>query len=209
MKYPFDEKNYGWLRQYARNRYSQFGEDGVVDVIFKVIGTEGRWCFECGAADGLFFSNTRALIEFGWNGVLVEANDADYSRLVVNSANAGGQCACFHARLDSEIGIDDILERAGAPKIIDLASIDVDGQDYYLFNAMLRYQARVVAIEHDPNVDDDYLPRLSGQGQAGIGVITRLMWGKSYSEVFRTLTNSVWVKRPLDRLLTEAVVNLK
>ena len=67
-----------WLEDRASrtdiNVYSQFGEDGILAAIFEKLGTCNKWVLECGASDGVFFSNSRKLIEEGWNGVLVEAD---------------------------------------------------------------------------------------------------------------------------------------
>ena len=49
------------------NVHSQFGEDGLLAVLFERIGTENRWCFECGASDGLIYSNTKVLRDDGWS----------------------------------------------------------------------------------------------------------------------------------------------
>src|SRR6266851_5471757 len=92
--------SYAWLSGQARNVYSQFGEDGVIDAIFRVIRSANRWCFECGAADGLFFSNTRRLVREGWDAVLVEADAAAFHRLEANCRPFAGRARCFSERAD-------------------------------------------------------------------------------------------------------------
>ena len=70
-----------WLEDRAYNVYSQFGEDGILAAIFEKLGTRNKWVLECGASDGVFFSNSRKLIEEGWFGVLVEADPAQFEKL--------------------------------------------------------------------------------------------------------------------------------
>ncbi len=193
------DSEFAWLEDMAYNDYSQFGEDGVLQAIFSVIGTANEWCFECGAADGLFFSNTRSLIEKGWRAVLVEADPLLFARMVKNNAN--DRVTCFNHLLDSSRRIDAILHRAGAPLDIDLAVIDVDGQDYYLFNAMLQYRPRVVVIEYDQHADEDFIPTLGGAGQAGSKAIEKLVNGKFYQLVHATTTNGIFVHQNMSRLL--------
>lgn len=192
---------FDWLGNVAANSYSQFGEDGVLQAIFSVIQPANKWCLECGAADGLFFSNTRRLIEQGWNAVLIEAEQAAFARLEENSKDFGTRVRCVHGRVDATNTLEDILSHYAAPTDIDLAIIDVDGQDYYLFNSLLRYRPRVVVIEFDPNTDEDFIPSLGGVGQAGVRAINRLAGGRFYTEVYRNWCNLVLVKQPLDRLL--------
>lgn len=193
--------SYEWLRDAAYNVYSQGGEDGVLQAIFSVIGAANQWCVECGASDGLFFSNTRRLIEFGgWNSVQIEGDPLVFDRLKANSAPFP-RAQCVNLKIDATHRLEDALSAAGAPHDIDLAVIDVDGQDYYVLNSLLRYRPRVIVIEFDPNADDDFLPPLGGEGQAGRGAIHRLANGRLFAPVYGNFCNLVCVRQPLDQLL--------
>lgn len=200
--------NFDWLSERAANLNSQFGEDGILEAIFSVIHPSNKWCFECGASDGLFFSNTRRLIEQGWSAVLVEAEQAAFARLEENSKSFGSRVRCVHGLVDKTNTLDDILGHYAVPADIDLAIIDVDGQDYYLFNSLLRYRPRVVVIEFDPNADEDFIPILGGLGQAGARALCRLASGKFYTMVHRNWCNLILVKQPLDRLLEGAAMEM-
>lgn len=194
--------SFAWLANEARNVFSQFGEDGVVDAIFRRIGAANRWCFECGATDGLFFSNTRRLLRDGWDAVLVEGGPAAFRRLEENCEPFGERARCVNALANA---LDPVLAAAGAPLDIDLVVIDVDGQDYHLFNSMLRFRPRVAMIEFDPNAEPDFIPDLGAPGQAGIAATARLAAGRFYTPVFKTWCNLILVAQPLDQLLrTEA-----
>src|SRR5687768_11564360 len=76
----------GWLLGRQRNDTSQFGEDGLIEAVLDRIGETNRWCFEVGAADGLFFSNTKRLRDAGWNCILIEAN-AEQANICKQFAN--------------------------------------------------------------------------------------------------------------------------
>lgn len=58
--------------------YSQEGEEAFLLEHFK--GRTGKF-LDIGAADGIKFSNTRALAELGWSGVLVEPNPHQFVKL--------------------------------------------------------------------------------------------------------------------------------
>lgn len=193
----------GWLDDFASNTYSQFGEDGVLQTIFRVIGAANKWCLECGAADGLFFSNTRRFLEDGWCGILVEADPEEYKRLCSNSDEFGERVSRFLGRVDNDNRLETILRRCNAPVDIDLVVIDVDGQDYYLFNSLLQYRPRVVVVEYNnTTTNPDFIPKLNGEGQAGENAILKLGCGKLYAPVWKSLTNIVFVHQPLHRLLS-------
>ena len=70
-----------WLRGRASNTYTQFGEDGLIAACLEKIGETNRHCFEIGAADGRFFSNTLRLREDGWRAVLIEAGREQFNKL--------------------------------------------------------------------------------------------------------------------------------
>ena len=190
--------NVQWLANEGMNVYSQFGEDGVIDAIFSRIGVENSWCFECGAGDGIFFSNTRRLIEMGWTAVLVEADRVKYAALRENSAAFGDRVMSCCTRLEQ---IDPLLASVGAPADIDLAVIDVDGQDCHLFNSMLRFHPRVVMIEFDPNAVRGFIPAIGCPGQAGVEALHEIAYGRFYTPVARTWNNLIMVAQPLDDLL--------
>lgn len=206
------------------NKYSQFGEDGVIEAIFAKIGVENKWCFECGATDGVFFSNTRRLIEQGWQAVLVEADDKHFDRLLKlcdpdgiavkgSYLNAPGtrfttpQFALWHCKATPEgaTSLAEILRASWAPKDIDLLVIDVDGQDYHLFNSLLDFHPRVVLCEYDPNADPDFIPTIGGDGQAGERAIHHVALARGYQVVCKTWCNLVCVRNDLCHLLGEAV----
>src|SRR5262245_3013247 len=150
------------------NYYSQFGEDQIIAAVFNRIGISNRWCVECGAGDGLFFSNTRRLIDQGWRSVQVEMDDGMYGKLKTRYSN-NPNVITIHDRMAS---VDETLRAVpDLPEDFDFFSLDVDGQDYYLLNGMLEYQPRALLVEYNPVAPDPmYIPE-PGAGfmdQAGL-----------------------------------------
>lgn len=134
------------LLDFARNEHSQNGEDGIVARIFDVIGETTRLCGEFGAWDGLHLSNTRALVERGWRGVMIERDPERFAALT-QTYPAGSGVLCIEAAVDDEANtVGRLLAAAGVEEELDFLSIDVDGADYYLFRA-LDVRPRVVCVE--------------------------------------------------------------
>lgn len=188
------------------NLYSQFEEDGIIEEIFNRIGAVNKWCLECGAADGVLFSNTRKLIESGWKAILIEADTSIFENL---KKNANENCICENVKVkpNQNEGLDYFLKKHNAPKDIDLLVIDVDGQDWHLWNTMTQYSPRVVSIECSLPADkelymgDDYIPTIGGDGQAGYKAILRLAASKGYKPIIRTKTNMICVRNDLEPML--------
>src|SRR5579864_7481607 len=81
------------LLSFKKDRFSQNGEDGILEQIFRLIGTETRTCCEFGAWDGVHLSNTRKLLLEKWTGLLIEADPRRFKQLADNySTNEGAKC---------------------------------------------------------------------------------------------------------------------
>jgi hypothetical protein len=125
------------LESFERSVYSQHGEDGVIARIFECIGTTNHYFVEFGAGDGQSVSNTAHLrLDRDWTGLLMDGNPKHAGDLVVQ------------ATIDAE-NVEALFERHGVPPVFDLLSIDIDGNDYWVWKALERFTARVVVIEYN------------------------------------------------------------
>jgi hypothetical protein len=143
-----------FLLEFARNIYSQTGEDGVIERIRQVLPRQDAWCVEFGAWDGLHLSNTRNLIEhMGYSAVLIEGNQEKFSELQRNYSSRQGVIALnAFVGFTPRDGLDVILGGTPAPADLDFVSIDVDGNDYHIWKAMARYRPKLVCIEFNPTI---------------------------------------------------------
>lgn len=119
-----------------RAEYSQNGEDGIIAAIFALIGTEGKFFVEFGAEDGVQ-CNTRYLrMRKGWRGLMMDGGHEDPAinlrRAFITAEN-----------------IEELFRQYGVPETFDLLSIDIDGNDYWVWKAITRFRPRVVVIEYN------------------------------------------------------------
>lgn len=208
---PLDQGEMFWpqLKGRAGNEYSQFGEDGLIEAVFDVIGRANRWCFEVGAADGEFYSNTKRLREGGWSAVLIESNEGHIEKL---REHASPSVRTIHAEVSGTMPIDDILAECKAPRDLDLGVIDIDGQDYWVWSDMRLYEPRVMLVEYGaepslagclPKRNDGngivimYRPKRGGPGQSSLKGIRELGEAKGYKLVATTACNALFVKPEL------------
>jgi hypothetical protein len=125
------------LRSHERRVYSQYGEDGVIRRIFERIGATNRYFVEFGAKDGCALSNTANLrLHHGWTGLLMEGD----ARLAGRHVE--------HEFVTAE-NVNDLFVHYDVPPRFDLLSIDIDGNDYWVWKAIRSYQPRVVVIEYN------------------------------------------------------------
>ncbi len=120
------------LRGTDRKTFSQNGEDGILEKILETIGTTNKYFVEIGVGNG-DECNTRLLRKNGWAGLML---DRDHF-----NPNVG----IYRESVDAE-NVNSLFIKYRVPTEFDVLSIDIDGNDYWIWKA-LRYEARVVIIE--------------------------------------------------------------
>jgi hypothetical protein len=190
-----------WLSDFAENVTSQFGEDGIIAKILEIIGTRHEWVVEIGAWDGKHLSNSWVLTNRqNWHGVLVEAdaercaalraNYATLPKVTIRQAYVGFDPAAANAP-------DRLLAETAIPVDFDVLSIDIDGNDYYVWQALTRYRPRIVIVEYNPTAANDLVfvqdpdPALN-QG-CSLAALIRLGREKGYELAAVTKTNGIFV----------------
>jgi hypothetical protein len=192
------------LEPYRSNVTSQNGEDGIIARIFDVIGTANRWCVEFGAWDGKLHSNTWTLIrKEGWTGVLIEGEPDRFRDLQQTYADCRERTHLMQCFVGLEPGrrLDDLLLRAQTPEDCDLVSIDIDGNDWHIWNSLTRFRPKVVVIECNPSIANDiyFVQDYGPSVHHGASMLALVELGKSkgYELVASTGVNGVFVRAEL------------
>jgi hypothetical protein len=129
--------------------YSQHGEDGIIYEIFKRIGSKSKIFFEFGAGSGAE-NNTIHLLMQGWRGFWIDGNTSfvnTYKKLYKTSLEK--KELIVDSKIITSKNINTIIDDLKIPKEIDLLSMDIDGNDYYVWKACTRISPRVVIIEYN------------------------------------------------------------
>lgn len=138
------------FKKYATRTYSRFGEDGLIKYLADTVELTNKftdkppYLVEIGvhANEG----NTLALIQKQeWNGVWIDlfpdrqkAKDDGLKRFEINK---------YWVRKDN---INPLMAHYDVPWDFDLFSLDIDGNDYWIWEALI-YQPRIVVIEYNPH----------------------------------------------------------
>jgi hypothetical protein len=133
----------------SKGIYSQGAEEAMLDRIFELVPPQRRFCVEFGASDGLRNSNTaRLLRNQGWSGLLIEASDYRYGRLEEHYRDRTNvRLAKATVQRDN---VELLFAEADVPRDLDFLSIDIDGNDYWVWRAIERYRPQVLVIEYNP-----------------------------------------------------------
>jgi hypothetical protein len=130
--------------------FSQNGEDGILLYIFSLIGTTNNICVEICAADGIQCNSANLILNHGFTGLLVDGDEkaiergrAFYSR---HPDTFSFPPRFAHAWVDRET-VNALIARHEIGGEIDLLSIDLDGVDYWVWDAIDVIKPRVVVVE--------------------------------------------------------------
>ncbi len=147
---PLPTNQVGW------RAFSQFDEDGILLYIFSIIGSTNRLAVEIGADCGGDFlefpeSNiTNLLVNHDWHGLIIDAsakNIKKLTRFFRNCRNTTYQPPILKQALITRQNINQIIKKSGLTGEIDLFSLDVDSNDYWLFESLEIIQPRVLVLE--------------------------------------------------------------
>ena len=137
------------LEKYGAKCYSQTDEDGIIFEIFRRIGTTNKTFIEFGAGAGSE-NNTISLLYNGWGGLWIEGNDKYCQSAEVRFQDIVRQNRLKISNYLVDPGnINEIISHANISGEIDLLSIDIDGNDYYVFDAINVVSPRVLVFEYN------------------------------------------------------------
>lgn len=180
--------------------YSQHDEDGIIQEIFRRIGAPMRTFVEFGVETGVECNTVKLLIE-GWRGLWIEAN-AQACKAIGSTFDPflKDRRLTLTQSLVTAENINALLESAGFKGEIDLLSIDIDFNDYWVWKAIEAINPRVVTIEYNAglrppmSVTVPYQPNRGGDGTnffgASLEALVRLGRTKNYRVVGCNISGS-------------------
>jgi hypothetical protein len=139
------------LREAGLRVFSEVDEDGILLYLLAVVGV-GRGRFvDIGAGDGVTASNCANLaLNLGFHGLFVDGNPDGIEAATRFYASHPDTKAyppkSAHAFVTRE-NVNDVIRGAGFDGEIDVLSIDIDGNDYWIWEAITCVQPQIVVIE--------------------------------------------------------------
>jgi hypothetical protein len=132
--------------------YSQVDEDGIIESIFSKIGEGGKTFIEIGCGDGSE-NNTHALVLKGWKGVWVDGNRGNIEKIRKRLPADNSFLVLINQMITRE-NVMQVLQQ-NITEIrndisVDLLSVDIDGNDFYVLEAILQSsKPRVLCVEYN------------------------------------------------------------
>lgn len=128
--------------------YSQFGEDGIIQWLIHNVEIAEKTFIEFGV-ENYMESNTRFLMmNNNWSGLVIDGDEEniDYLKRWEHFWKYDLQAVAEFITKDN---INQIITDAGFSGDIGILSIDVDGNDYWILNAIHCVQPRILICEYN------------------------------------------------------------
>src|SRR5262245_18041019 len=206
---PYDllSERFGYL--------SQNEGDGLLLALFRRIGTTDRRFVEIGC--GMNGDNSGFLSqECGWSDLMVDSKTESIDKVTVRFK--GHPVKTVKQRVSRE-GVNAMLAKFGFTGEIDLVSIDIDGMDYWVWEALTACSPRVVAIEYNwlfggeravtiPYASEFDLGAIGNRGYRGasLAALAHLGRKKGYRLVATERVNAFFLRNDLGPAISEIAV---
>ena len=133
--------------------YSEFEEDGIALYVLSMIGFKTRRVVEIGCGSGNECMATNLILNHGFEGFLFDGS----------ARNIGAASAFFASKQDCRLhapvlkqawitvdNVNDLLRGSGCQGEVDMFSLDIDGNDYWIWQAIDVINPRLLLFEtHD------------------------------------------------------------
>jgi hypothetical protein len=185
----------------ASKTHSQNNEDGILTYMISRLPEVRRYFVEFGVgppwrtsieAAGLE-ANCRLLREQGWDGLFMDANDYPPQYGV-------------EKEFITALNINELMAKYRVPADLDIMSIDVDGQDFWIW-MNLQLRPKIVVIEQNPTLERErsivipFDTRYRWDGTTWFGAslkaLDKLGASKGYVLVYTTSANAIFVRGDL------------
>jgi hypothetical protein len=145
------------LDQVGFSRFSEFEEDGHLLYLLTLAGSTSRTVVEISSQDGRVCMATNLLVHHRWRGFLFDGDP-----VFVNegqrffSAHPATRSAppVMKAEWFTRDNVNQVLGAAGVPDEVDVLSLDIDGNDLYLWSAM-KMRPRILICEFNNAVPSE------------------------------------------------------
>lgn len=129
--------------------FSQNGEDGILDVLRKRLNASNRYFIEIGAADGIENNSGWLLVAEKYNGLLIEGSPhlVERARRTVVGYSVGAEIHNMFVTKESVFEIKSLALYHDP----DVFSLDIDGNDYYIADAVFNagFRPKIFVVEYN------------------------------------------------------------
>lgn len=124
----------------------------IAEILRRIgVGPAGGWFVEFGAGPGVEGNCVHLADVAGWGGLFMECDAHDAAQLAAKYADSA-RVRVIQAAVRPD-NVETLFASAGVPVEPDVLSIDIDGNDWWVWREIRAYRPRVVVVEYNANLD--------------------------------------------------------
>lgn len=128
--------------------YSQFGEDGIIQWLIKNVEIPNKIFVEFGVEDYQEANTRFLLMNNNWSGLVIDGSKENMDRLRKWKLFWKYDLQAVDKFITKD-NINDIIKNAGIEGDIGILSVDIDGNDYWVLNAIECVRPRILICEYN------------------------------------------------------------
>jgi hypothetical protein len=128
--------------------FSQWGEDGIIQFLIRNINIKNKVFIEFGVQDYTESSTRFLLINNNWTGLVIDGSLDNIEYIKKDPIYWQYNLKAEHTFITKD-NINDIFTRSGIQGEIGLLSVDIDGNDYWVWQAIDSVNPAIVVSEYN------------------------------------------------------------
>ena len=146
------------INKHEYKLFSQNGEDGILLWLISKVGSKSKTFVEFGIGSGRECIMANLVLNFGWRGLMMDGSDQN-----IASAKSFFKYLMSwpeYAKLDikkefvTRDNINSLIAASEIGKNPDILIIDIDGNDYWVWEAITDINPRIVVMEYNASFGD-------------------------------------------------------
>jgi hypothetical protein len=136
------------LADYEFKVFSQWGEDGIIQYLSKAIEMKHKTFIEFGV-ESFMEANCRFLMmKDNWKGYVIDGSPSNIANLKNSYLYWKYQIDAVDAFVTKD-NINDLLAKSCFDEDVGILSIDIDGNDYFILEAIITVRPRILICEYN------------------------------------------------------------
>jgi len=138
----------GSLHDHEFKVYSHAGEDGIIQFLVQNVPVPSHTFIEFGVEDYREANTRFLLLNNQWTGLVMDGDADNVARIKADPIYWNYALTALPAFVTRE-NVDQLVVDAGFAGEVGLLSVDVDGNDYWIFDAISAIQPAIAVIEYN------------------------------------------------------------
>lgn len=134
------------IKDYEFKVFSQWGEDGIIQHLINAVEIKNKTFIEFGVEDFSEANCRFLMMKDDWRGFVIDGSEQNIEKLKKSYYFWKHDLRAIPAFIDRE-NVNELLSKSAFDGDLGILSIDVDGNDYYLLEAIKNFQPRIIICE--------------------------------------------------------------